>query len=215
MEIKVRGVGEKSFRPDAIKFKFQFSIKRSEYNQCLEDGTKNVENYFNFLKTKGFNKEELKTQSFNIYRETHYNDKTKKYDEGDFVFSFVCELIMDYNLELMAQIMEETSKINECPTYKVDFTLKDEKQAIDELMKLAYKHAEYQANVISKASGKVLKDCVNVSFEPFEGSLSNSYGNMKMMAERCCANSVDSIQNIFVPKDVELSFEVYTLWVAE
>ena len=217
MEIKVKGIGEKSFKPDVIKFSFTFNIKRKTYKACLADGTKNVEDYFKYLTSKGFVKEEIKTDNFNVHRERIYNEELRKYEEGDYVFSFYCNLIVKYDLDLMSQIMEETAKIKECPTYRLDFGLKNEKKAIDELMSLAYKNAEYQAKVIAKASGKKLKDCVKVSFEPFDETMTNSYEHMDLMADKACSkrSTAESIQNIFVPKDVELDFTLYTLWITE
>ena len=214
MEIKVQGIGEKSFKPDYIKFNFSFNIKRKTYELALSDGTKVVEDYINYLKSKGFKKEDIKTDSFNIHRERVYCENEKKYKEGDFVFSFSCEIGFDYNLDLMSKIMEETSKIKECPTYKINFALKNEKESIDELITLAYKHAEYQAKVIAKASGKTLKDCVKVSFEPFENETHVNYAYGERMLSKCSATS-DSIQEIFVPKDIQLDFTLYTLWIAE
>lgn len=216
MEIKVRGLGEKSFKPDIIKFKFTFNIKRKTYKACLADGSKSVEDYFKFLISKGFIKENIKTNNFNIRRESIYNEEKRKYEEGDFVFSFTCNLTIKYDLELMSQIMEETAKIKECPTYRIDFGLKNEKKAIDELMSLAYKNAEYQAKIIAKASGKNLKDCLKVSFEPFEDAMSCGYDNMEMMSKQAPYDvTKESIQNIFIPKDIELEFNLYTLWLAE
>ncbi len=214
MEIKVKGVGEKSFKPDVIKFSFSFNIKRKTYKTCLADGTKNVEDYFKYLQSKGFVKEEIKTNNFNIHRERVYNEQTRKYEEGDYFFSFSCGLTIKYDLDLMSQIMEETAKIKECPTYRIDFALKNEKKAIDELMTLAYKNAEYQAKTIAKASGKTLKDCVKVSFEPFDEVVFNGYDSMDMMVKSKSSAS-ESIQNIFVPKDIELDFTLYTLWVTK
>ena len=214
MEIKVNGIGEKSFKPDVIKFSFTFNIKRKAYQSCLADGSKNVENYIGYLTGKGFVKDEIKTDRFNVHRERVYNEKTRQYGEGDFVFSFSCELTIKYDLDLMSQIMEETSKMKECPTYRVDFGLKNEKKAIDELMTLAYKNAENQAKVIAKASGKTLKDCVKVSFEPFDDVMTREYAGVDSVMYKSKSAS-ESIQNIFVPKDVELDFTLYTLWIAE
>ena len=214
MEIKVQGIGEKSFKPDYIKFNFSFKIKRKTYELALLDGTKSVESYINYLKSKGFKKEDIKTDSFNIHRERVYCESEKKYKDGDFIFSFACEMGFDYDLDLMSQIMEETSKIDECPTYKINFALKNEKESIDELMTLAYQHAESQAKVIAKASGKTLKDCVKVSFEPFENETQVNYAYGEKMLSKCSATS-DSIQEIFVPKDIQLDFTLYTLWIAE
>jgi len=114
MEIKVKGIGEKSFKPDVIRFSFTFNIKRKTYKACLADGTKNVEDYFKYLTSKGFVKEEIKTDNFNVHRERIYNEELRKYEEGDYVFSFYCNLIVKYDLDLMSQIMEETAKIKEC-----------------------------------------------------------------------------------------------------
>ena len=214
VEIKVHGVGEKSFKPDHIKMTFSFNIKRKTYALALSDGTKAVEDYINYLKLKGFKKEDVKTQNFNIRREKIYCEQQRNYKDGDFIFSFGCEIGFDYDLDLMSHIMEETAKIKECPTYRVDFSLKNEKESVDELMTLAFQHAKAQAEVIAKAGGKKLKDCAKVSFEPFDEQSTYNYGDM----DRCLSkgsSSGESIQEIFVPKDIELDFHLYAIWLAE
>lgn len=214
MEIYVEGKSEKKFKPDLIRFDFMFNVKRKNYDECLNDGSKIVNDYFDFLLSNGFKKESIKTNSFNIHRDKIYNETSRKYDEGDYVYSFSCKLEFDYDLELMSKIMEETAKRREYPIYHIKFCLKDEKQAIDELMTLAYKNAEEQAKVIAVASGKTLKDCLKVGFEPFDDKnvLSKRYYDG---VEKTSSRMSKSIQEIFVPNDIELSHSLYTIWLAE
>jgi len=211
MEIKVKGVGEKKVKPDAIKFYITFGVKRADYEICLADGTKNVDNYFEFLEKQGFNRKDIKTKNFNIHKEKLYNETTRKYDEGDYVFEFCCELQFDYDLTKMSVVLNESTKLQESPTLKVEFVLKDEKKQIQELMALAFQDAQEQASVIARASGKDLKDCLKTSFEPFDEHIGNSYDGMRAT----CGASRMPLEEIFVPDDIELSFTLYTLWEAQ
>ena len=107
---------------------------------------------------------------------------------------------VDYDMEKLSKLMEKTSAFDDAPAYRIDFAIKDEKSAEEELLKLAYKDAEMQAKFIASASGKELKDCVKVSFEPFDEKLTSESrlgSNEMMYCAKASARAVsESIQTV-------------------
>lgn len=219
MEIIVKGEAEKNFKPNLIKINFEFRVKAIDYDKVLENGVKDVENYINLLQKFGFNKQDIKTRNLRITEDSVYDNELKKYVKVGYVFNQNLNLEFDYDIKRMSSIMEETSKLKNAPTYHVNFAIKEDKKVEEELLALAYKDAEFQANAIAKASNKTLKSCAKVSFQPFESSLTSqtNYGLAKMAYNDGIAKSSasETIQKIFVPEDVVADMELYTIWIAD
>lgn len=219
MDIVVMGKGKLIFKPDQIVINFDFNAKEKTYEQVLQQGTAGVEKYLNLLLSLEFKKEDFKTRSFRVSENREYDNMKRIYVSKGFVFNQSARIKFDYDMEKLAQLMEKTSAFDDAPAYRIDFAIKDEKSAEEELLKLAYKDAEMQAKFIASASGKELKDCVKVSFEPFDEKLTSEsrLGSNEMM---CCAKASaravsDSIQTVFVPEDVVVEKEIYCLFVTK
>lgn len=218
MNIIVQGEGEKNFTPDQIVLDFDFKTSNKEYNQALELGVKNVELYLDLLISMGFKKEDFKTHSFRVSEDKHYDEQVRKYIKDGYMFSQSVQLKFEYDMVKLSTLMEKTAGLENPPTYRINFNVKDDKQATEELLALAYENALFQANAIAKASGKTVTSCLRVSFEPFDSSSCYSrtrYEGAAMMS-KCCSNStMDTIQNVFVPEDVILSTSIYCEFIAE
>ena len=216
MDIIVQGVGTKSFKPDLIIVSFSFKTIQKDYESALAEGVKNVESYLKLLESMDFDKKDVKTLSFRVSENRVYNESTRKYDFDGFMFTQNAELKFDYDMKRMSKLMEQTSKLKNAPVCKLDFSIKDSKQAEEELIALAYQEAEFQAKAIAKASGKEVKECVKVSFEPFnaETTSRSRYDAEYACMSKCSSGVADSIQNIFVPEDVEVSHSLYCQFFA-
>ena len=219
MDIVVMGKGKLNFKPDQIVINFDFNAKEKTYEQVLQQGTAGVEKYLNLLLSLGFKKEDFKTRSFRVSENREYDNMKRIYVSKGFVFNQSARIKFDYDMENLAQLMEKTSAFDDAPTYRIDFAIKDEKSAEGELLKLAYKDAEMQAKFIASASGKELKDCVKVSFEPFDEKLTSESrlgSNEMMYCAKASARAVsESIQTVFVPEDVVVEKEIYCLFVTK
>ena len=219
MDIVVMGKGKVNFKPDQIVINFDFNVKEKTYEQVLQQGTAGVEKYLNLLLSLGFKKEDFKTRSFRVSENREYDNMKRIYVSKGFVFNQSARIKFDYDMEKLSQLMEKTSAFDDAPAYRIDFAIKDEKSAEEELLKLAYKDAEMQAKFIASASGKELKDCVKVSFEPFDEKLTSESrlgSNEMMYCAKASARAVsDSIQTVFVPEDVVVEKEIYCLFVTK
>lgn len=219
MDIVVMGKGKLNFKPDQIVINFDFNLKEKTYEKVLQLGTNVVEKYLSLLLSFGFKKEDFKTRSFRVSENREYDNIKRTYVSKGYVFNQSAKIKFDYDIKKLSQLMEKTSAFDDAPAYRIDFAIKDEKCAEEELLKLAFKDAEMQAKFIASASGKELKDCVKVSFEPFDEKLTSESrldSNEMMCYAKAGARAVsESVQTVFVPEDVVVEKEVYCLFVTK
>ena len=138
----------------------------------------------------------------------------KKLDFDGYSYNQTVILKFDYELEKLTNMMEDISKLSNPPYYRIEFSLKDEEKAKKELISKAYMDAKEKANIIAAASGKVLKDCIKVSFKPLDIdflSLTSLDNNTMYLKEA----SMPLMNKIFTPEDIILSETVYFLWTSE
>lgn len=223
MEIIVQGRSDNFYTPDQVVLSLHFFVKETNYEDVLTNGSNNVLEFINnLLIPQGFDKKDMKTNSFLIKKETKYNETTKTYDFDGYSYNQNAILKFDYSKEKLSKIMEEISKMNKPPFYEIDFTLKDIKSCKKDNLTQAYKDAEGQAQIIAMAAGKSLKHCEKTDFKPFTTDyISRGYsGDMMFGAKK--SNMVDeqmsvpkTINTIFTPEDILISETLYCLWIAE
>ena len=219
MKIIVEGNGEKSYKPNQVVLVFDFKTANVNYNKALELGVKNVAEYLEFLLSMGFEKESFKTQSFRVSEDRHYDEQTRKYIKDGYVFTQCAKIEFEFDMVRLSKLMEKTAEFENPPIYRINFNVKEEKQANEELLGLAYEDALFQATAIAKASGTTITGCKRVSFQPFDFSENMSHSSLDgaiMRNAKCCAaGTSESIQNTFVPEDVVLKQTVYCEFDAE
>ncbi len=218
MEIIVQGKGTEYFTPDETILNINFYTKGQSYEEALKEGVKNVENFINeILLNNGFNKDEMKTRSFVVKEDQKYNEITKIYEFNGYSFNQGAILKFDYDKEKIASIMEALSKLNNAPTCRINFGVKNEQECKRNILAKAYKDAEEQAQAIALASGKTLKQCMKVDFKPFstEYISKTTFDSDLMYAKEVGFGAAKTIINTFTPEDIELSETLYCLWIAE
>lgn len=218
MEIIVQGKSSDFFKPDEVNLNINFITKGQTYEEVLRKGILNVQ-YFadEILLKNGFRLEDMKTRNFVIKEETKYDSvKHQRIFEG-FSFNQSAALKFDYNKDRLANIMIEISKLDNAPTCKVDFKIKNEKECRRSILSKAYLDAQEQAMIIATAANKNLKQCVKVDFKPFTTDYYSKaqFGTNVFEAEKKCVGAAQAIVNTFTPEDIELVEVLYCLWIAE
>lgn len=230
MDIMVQGEGKKFYKPNEVEISINFFANDMNYEKALEKGTKSVEDFIqNVLMVLNINKEELKTRNFRIFQNIKYDYKINQESDNGFDYNQSATLKLDYNMEIISDLMERISKLEKPPKYNMTFNIKEKENAKKEVMSEAYIKAKEKAEIIAMASGKKLKDCIKVDFRPFEERIiSNSrmadsdlsalfeeeteIGSVHSKARK---STRDVIQNIFTPEDVEIRETLYCLWITE
>lgn len=216
MDIMTKGEGYLDFTPDIIKLHFDFRIRAKEYNMAVENGVKTVESFVKLLQSLGFKKEDFKTHSFRVYEETKYDSTRKKDVSLGFAYNQNSNLKFDYDTSKLAQLMTAISKFKDSPRTEIRFELKNPDGAKSQCIDLAYKNAKSKAQAIAKSAGKKLKECVKISYEPFEASVQSKSDFGGLSKTGINGLQLDSaIENVLVPEDIEISEELYCLFIAE
>ena len=227
MDIMVQGEGRKFYKPDEVLLSINFSLNDKSYEKVLEKGTKSVELFIGkILKKLNIDKENLKTRNFRIAQNIHYDYQTNKQIDRGYDYIQSATLKMEYNMEKIAQFIEEVAQLDNPPKYNMTFSIKEQEEAKKEVMREAYNKAKEKAEIIAISAGKTLKDCVKVDFRPFEEKIySNSrvsdldlFENERARADmymKARQAATDIIQNTFTPEDVEIRETLYCLWIAE
>lgn len=218
MDITIQGNARKNYKPNQIKLSFTFNEKQKTYEDVLDCGLQKVKQYLDLLVSFGFNKEDMKTDTFRVSENKEYNEAKKTYVLNGYQFTQLATVEMDFDMTKLSTIMEATSKLKNGPSYRVDFQLKQDDKIEEEMLELAYKDAERQAKAIAKAAGKVVKTCAKTSFEPFEANLSShtqysGYNHDMQIAKK--ASISETIQKVFIPQDVVVDETIYCLFIAE
>lgn len=217
MEIIVQGKATEYFTPDEITLNLNFCAKGLTYNEVLTKGVNNVQTFVSEILLKnGFDIHDMKTKSFVIRKEQKYDEVTRSYIFDGFSFNQSAKIKFDYDKERLMKIMEELSNLENAPTCQINFNMKDIDECRRKLLATAYEDAKMQAEAISLAANKNLKQCLKVDFQPFgvhyisQTNLESSfmYGSAKMGIS-------ENLYNTFTPEDIEVSETLYCLWLAE
>lgn len=217
MDIYVQATAEKAYKPNIVNLSFNFEVLSKTYETALKNGALAVEEFVKLLNTFKINKEDLKTTNFRLYKKNEYDYKLKKDVFVGFVYSQVCNLTLDYDVKLMATLMEKITQIKNAPKYTIRFGLRNEEDAKNEVLSLVFNQAKGKAEIIAKSASKKLKNCLKVSFSPFEERLTSNTtfnSNEMLMYEKRSALS-QTIENTFIPEDITIEQTLYFLWQAD
>lgn len=217
MDIYVQATATKDYKPDVVNFSFNYEVLNKTYESALKNGTAAVEEFVKLLDGFKINKEDLKTTSFRLYKKNEYDYKLKKDNFVGFVYSQVCNLTVNYDVKLMAGLMEKVSQLKTPPKYTIRFGLRDEESAKNEVLALVFNEAKNKAEVIAKSAGKKLKNCLKVSFSPFEERVTSNtaFDSREMMMCEKRATVAEAIESTFVPEDITIEQTLYYLWQAD
>lgn len=223
MEIMVHGNARKYYSPDEVRINFEFYTKGQTYEEALNNGVKNVQNFIeNVLKVLGFSKDDMKTNSFVVSEEKKYDYKEEKEIKLGFAYRQSASIKFDYSIDTIGKFMEEIKKISNPPKCKMLFTIKDMEKVKNELLADAYIKAKEKAEIIARVAKKVLKDCVKTDFRPFENSVfsktnldANALLSENAHFKVAKASVNEMITNTFTPEDIEIEENIYCLWITD
>lgn len=229
--LKVQAEGRYSCKPDIMKMVFHFYLKEKTYEETLKRGTLKVQEFIDYLLSKGFSSENYKTLGLNI-KENYISESTGKKDfygrvitekklDG-YVYSQDLTLESNLDLDLLKVLMTEISKMENYPMLNLYFDIKDKEYAKTEALKDAYNQCKKKAEMLSDISGKKIKDCIEINYNvDTDYRMGANYGAMKcsINAEESLNTICNSIDNNFVdykklinPENIITHDSIITIW---
>lgn len=219
MEIRVKGTGQANFVSDQIALRLTFNKIGADYATVLAEGAKITKSFIEgVLAQNGFSREDLKTSSFVVRENRIYNEATRNWEKDGFIFQQDATLEFDYDKDKLVKMMAEIAQLENAPTYRIAFSLKDKEAARRKVLAAAYEDAKAQAEAIAMAAGKQLKQCLKTDFQSnmpnFESNSEFGVAMRKSMNYEASSTAED-LAETFTPEDVMVLETLYCLWNAE
>lgn len=217
MEITVRSEVSKKYKPDIIEISIDFVYLREDFNSALSIGVESFEEFIEkVLKSIGFDKNDLKTQKYDIIHKTEYDREKEKKVEIGYEYNQKTKLVMDNDMKKLGEFMNKTIKLKNPPQFYVSFCLKNIDEAKKELLELAFIKAKEKAEIIAKSSDKKLKKCLKVDYSNYEQVLErNMFKDLDIPSILKQLHLGESIARTFVPEDIEISESISCIWKAK
>ena len=206
--LRVEGKGKTNSKPDLIQLNFNLVATHSEYRKALEISSENYGNLEESFIQAGIEKQEIKTSNLRI--ETQYESVSegrifKNVFKGYAMHTNVfVEIPLDF--ALLSKIVEGISKKGITPEFTINFSVKDDREAVLLALEEAVSDAKAKAEALAKASGVSLGMIKNMSYRAQEGIFSPTRMDFSLMEKKSALNLN------MTPRDVEISQNVEIWW---
>lgn len=203
--ITVKGVGKASLPPDYIEVPLYLESQKMEYDQAIELSKQKMSALEQCLGAIGFQKESLKTVSFNV--DTNYENVQNELGQYVHIFQGYTirhQLLIGFNFnhERLQEVMEAISGCSAHPEFSIRYGVKDESFLTSLILQDAVKQAKMQAEVLAKAAGVSLGEIQSIQYDT---NSSQPYLNELSLTKEVV------IMDIY-PQDVEAMGEVTIVW---
>lgn len=148
--INIQAQGVVKVNPDMAKIVFTIETLNMDANLSMDENKKIFENFKKELLTLGIKQEDIKTVSYNLYKDMVYEKDVQVFKGYKVVNSFEVSI---YNLDQTSKVLMKSTKSGINRIYDVRFTVKNQEKYYQEALKLAVKNAKEKAQIIAKEAG--------------------------------------------------------------
>ena len=211
--IAVKGVGSLRVKPDWVVFSMELEVKDEVYERAVALSSDQIGELTQALVNAGFEKDELKTSSFQVRAEY----RSEQNERGNYIQVFdgyVCRSGMKLAFDLdMPRLGETMSAIGSCrakPELNISFTVKEPEAVNSRLLRAAAANARGRAEVLCAASGVSLGELQHIEYNWSELL---AFSRTAVSADRM---AMPMMKNAFradmTPEEIELSDSAAFIW---
>ena len=213
--ITVKGVGNVSAKPYYISISMTVESVENDYDKAMDGAARRIENLKAAAVSVGYEKEALKTISFNV--ETRYEnvrDRQGNYKREFAGYACVYRLkfAFDFDSKQLAKVISAIANSGANPELSIAFTVKNPAKVSEELLESAAQNARAKAEILCKATGAELGQLISIDYNWGELNIVSrtSYEMedclMPLAAmDKCCAPEIE-------PDDINVSDTVAFTW---
>lgn len=165
--ITVKGVGTASTKPDLTVISLNIIEKALEYVDSVNGANERIEKLQAAIATVGFDKEDLKTLSFNARTNyENYRDEEGVYKQrfAGYACEYHLKLSMDFDNKRLSETLAAIANSGANAEQSIAFTVKEPEKVSARLLKAATENAREKAEVLCAASGVTLGELVNIDY---------------------------------------------------
>ena len=213
--ITVKGVGNVSAKPDYISISMTIESVDNNYDKAMDGAARRIENLKSAAVSVGYEKEALKTISFNVetrYENVRDRQGSYKREFAGYACVYRLKLAFDFDSKQLAKVISAIANSGANPELSIAFTVKNPAKVSEELLESAAQNARAKAEILCKAAGTELGQLISIDYNWGELNIVSrtSYEMedclMPLAAmDKCCAPEIE-------PDDINVSDTVAFTW---
>ena len=209
--IKVTGKSNVKASPDYTRISLTLSDTLKEYDECLAKSVEDMNVIVECIKRLGFERNELKTSSFEIDRKTQsYRDKYDNWKERFIGYEYTENVNFTFKNDnaRLGKILYALAHISIIPEIRISYFCSDVESIKNQLLELAIKDAKKKAELLTSASGVKLCEILDIDYSWINVNL--ELDDLKLcpsgVLQDCCDEEGYDVD--FEPDDISTSDSV-------
>ena len=147
-KIHVNGAGVVTVEPDIALVSVGIETADKNSNDSQSENATISSKVINSLKNIGIDEKDIKTVSYNMFRERYYDHETRKTIEGDFKVIHSLQIVVR-NIDSVGAIIDTAVNSGANQVNNISFTVSDTNKFYLEALKLAIENANGKADAIA------------------------------------------------------------------
>ena len=215
--IRVTGKGKLSVKPDTIRLIMTIEGMQEEYDMALAQSAAMTEELKELFSKLDFQREEVKTLSFNVsteYESYQARDKSWKRRFEGYKFTHRMKVEFSADNKRLGKVLYMLGHSSVRPEFHIEYTVVDPEKCKDALLANAIIDSERKADVLTKAAGVKLGNIVTIDYSWAEIDFVSRPMENLMLAESCMrCNEEDAAYDIDInPDDIDVTDNVTVVW---
>lgn len=206
--IRISGRANKKVKADFVHLNISLNEKNRNQSKAMAQVHHKVEMLNETMMALGFDKEDLKLQSFDVNPEYQWNDNKQVFTGYNATYRFSLEF--DFDSQRLLKVLNELTTKELNSVIDTSFRVKDEDAVKQDILAELTKDAKRKAQALAKASNVVLGQLVSMDYEyvveQFVSPASYRLCKNSVMDE-ACYGGVE-----FTPADVTIEDSAVFVW---
>ena len=215
--IRVTGKGNLSVKPDTVRLIMTMEGMQEEYDVALTESANMTENLKQIFSDLGFDRDDIKTLSFNVSTEYEsYQAKDKSWKRRFEGYKYVHRMKVEFPADnkRLGKVLYKLGHSAVRPEFRIEYTVAEPEKCKNELLANAVTDSKEKAEVLTKAAGVGLGDIITIDYSWAEIDFV-SRPMEKMMLEECCMRSCEDEDTYDIdinPADIDVTDNVTVVW---
>ena len=210
--IRVTGKGNIKVKPDITRITITLENLYPEYDETLKKSSESTEQIKDLVSNFGFERNDLKTLSFDVDTKYHSYRENDEYKERfiGYEFRHVMKVEFKSDNKLLGKILYALANCSLHPEFRISYTVKDKEAAKNELLGKAVTDAKEKAVVLTKAADVELKDILAMDYS--WSKIDFEVSPVENVLCDCSVGCAPSYDLDIEPDDIDISDTVTIVW---
>lgn len=211
--ITVKGVGKASAKSDYVVLSMSLQAHHMNYEKTMEEATEQFDQLKKSLVSIGFDKESIKTKSFDVrVDQNQVKDKNGnyKYVFNGYIVSHTLKVEFDFDSKMLSYALNAVATCLANPQLTIAFTVKDATAINEMMLRSATANAKRKAEILCDASNVKMGQLLSINYN--WGEL-NIYSKTRYDMDEDCMPMISMSRSIEIePDDIDVSDTATFVW---